>query len=126
VNIVDSCGWLEYFSDSSNASFFASSIEDIEQLIVPSISLYEVFKRILQQRNENDAIRAIAMMRQGKVIDLDTSLSMESARLSLQYNIPMADSIILATAYAHSATIWTQDCDFEGIPNVRYIKKVVK
>ena len=123
MNVVDSCGWLEYFSDGDNAQFFADAIEDVDHLIVPSICLYEVFKRVLQQREENDAIRAVAMMRQGEVVDLDSSLAMHAAHLGLQYRLPMADSIILATAQAHSATVWTQDNDFDGLPDVRYIKK---
>jgi predicted nucleic acid-binding protein len=122
MNIVDSCGWLEYFADADNAQFFADAIEDVDHLIVPSICLFEVFKRILQQRGENDAIRAVAMMRQGEVIDLDSTLAMQAADQSLQYKLPMADSIILATARMHSATIWTQDSDFEGLSDVRYIK----
>jgi len=123
MNVVDSCGWLEYFANADNALFFADAIEDIEHLIVPSICLYEVFKRVLQQREENEAIRAVAMMRQGEVIDLDASLAMHAAQLGLQYRLPMADSIILATAQAHSAIVWTQDNDFDGIPDVRYKRK---
>lgn len=123
MNVVDSCGWLEYFADAENAQFFANAIEDVDHLVVPSICLFEVFKRILQQRGENDAIRAVAMMRQGEVIDLDSTLAMQAADLSLQHKLPMADSIILATARMHSATIWTQDNDFEGLPDVQYIQK---
>lgn len=83
----------------------------------------EVFRRVAQQRGENDALRAIAMMRQGKVVDLDSSLSIHAAQLGLQYKLPLADSIIMATAQIYSAIVWTQDNDFEGLPDVRYIKK---
>jgi len=123
MNVVDSCGWLEYFADGPPAEFFADAIEDIDALIVPSICIYEVFRRVAQQRGENDALRAIAMMRQGKVIDLDSTLSIHAAQLGLQYKLPLADSIIMATAQIHSAIVWTQDNDFEGLPDVRYIKK---
>jgi len=123
MNVVDSCGWLEYFANADNAPFFADAIEDIDHLIVPSICLYEVFKRVLQQRDENDAIRAVAMMRQGEIVDLNTPLAMHAAHLALQYRLPMADSIILATAQAQSATVWTQDKDFDGLPGVRYTQK---
>jgi len=123
MNIVDSCGWLEYFANGENAQFFADAIEDVDHLIVPSICLFEVFKRVLQQRGENDAIRAVAMMRQGEVVDLDSTLAMQAADLSLQHKLPMADSIILATARMHSSVIWTQDNDFEGLPDVHYVKK---
>ncbi len=125
MNIVDSCGWLEYFADGSNADFFAPSIEDISNLIIPSICLYEVFKRIYQQRNEGDALQAIAIMTQGKLIELDTTLTLNAAKLSLEHGLPMADSIILATARAYNALLWTQDSDFKNIEDVRYIEKLL-
>ncbi len=125
MNIVDSCGWLEYFADGSNADFFAPSIEDISSLIIPSICLYEVFKRIYQQRNEGDALQAIAIMTQGKLIELDTTLTLNAAKLSLEHGLPMADSIILATARAYNALLWTQDSDFKNIEDVRYIEKLL-
>ncbi len=123
MNVVDSSGWLEYFADDRNAVFFAGAIEATAELLVPSISLYEVFKRVMQQRGEGDALQAIALMQQGQVIDLSSSLSLTAARLSLEHRLPMADSLILATAKAHSATLWTQDSDFEGIPGVEYQAK---
>ena len=123
MNIVDSSGWLEYFADGANADFFAPAIEDAEQLVVPSISIYEDFKRFLQQREESDAVRAIAVMEQGTVVDLTSSLALVAARLSLQHRLPLADSVILATARAHIATLWTQDADFRGIEGVRHIER---
>ncbi|MEZ4712474.1 MAG: type II toxin-antitoxin system VapC family toxin [Caldilineaceae bacterium] len=123
MNIVDSSGWLEYFADAANADFFAPAIKDLEQLIVPSISLYEVFKRVHQQASEDDALMAIAVMRQGQVVDLDSTLALQAALLSIELKLPMADSIILATARAHQALLWTQDSDFANIDGVRYIKK---
>lgn len=123
MNVVDSCGWLEYFADAQNAEFFAPAIEDTASLIVPAISLFEVFKRILQQRSEHEALRAVAVMQQARVIALDETLSLSAAKLSFDLKLPMADSLILATARAHGATLWTQDDDFSGIAGVRYIKK---
>ena len=123
MNIVDSSGWLEYFANGANADFFAPAIEDAEQLVVPSMSIYEVFKRVLQQREESDAVRAIAVMEQGTVADLTSSLALIAARLSLQHRLPLADSVILATARAHTATLWTQDADFRGIEGVRHIER---
>jgi predicted nucleic acid-binding protein len=123
MNLVDSCGWLEYFANAGNADFYASAIEDTGQLIVPSICLYEVFKRVLQQRGEHDALRAIALMQQATVIDLDSRLALSAARLATEYKLPMADSLILATARMQNATIWTQDSHFEGRVGVRYIGK---
>ncbi|HOT91171.1 MAG TPA: type II toxin-antitoxin system VapC family toxin [Anaerolineae bacterium] len=123
MNVVDSSGWLEYFADGPNANFFAPAIENTTALIVPAISLYEVFKRVLQQRGEDEALRAVAAMACGKIIELDMRLALDAAKLSTDLSLPMADSIILATARAHHATVWTQDADFENITGVRYTKK---
>jgi toxin FitB len=123
MNVVDSSGWLEYFADGPNADFFAPAIENVGELITPSIILYEVFKRILQQRSEDDALRAIAIMVQGQVIDFDIRLALSAAKTSAKLKLPMADSIILATARAHDDMVYTQDEDFEGIEGVQYIKK---
>lgn len=123
MNLVDSCGWLEYFANGDNASFFAPAIEDVGRLIVPSVCLLEVFKRVLQQRGENDAIHAIALMRQGEVIELDATLALDAARLGVQHGLPLADSVIYATAQARRATTWTQDADFDGLPGVKYVRK---
>ena len=123
MNLVDSSGWLEYFADEDNAGFFAAAIEDAEHLIVPTISLYEVFKRVLQQRGEGPALQAVAVMEQGQVIDLNASIALLGAKLSHELKLPMADSLILATARAHEATLWTQDEDFSAIGGVRYIAK---
>ncbi|MCK9283564.1 MAG: type II toxin-antitoxin system VapC family toxin [Rhodocyclaceae bacterium] len=123
MNLVDSCGWLEYFANGDNAGFFAPAIEATDTLIVPTLSLLEVFKRILQQRGESDALRAIALMRQGRCVDLNDSLSLSAARLSVELKLALADSIILTTARQCRATLWTQDAHFEGITGVNYIVK---
>ena len=123
MNIVDSSGWLEYFAGGANADFFAPAIRAVSELLVPSISLYEVFKRILQQRTESDALRAVALMMQGSVVNLTAPIALNAAVLSLRSKLPMADSLMLATAQAYNATLWTQDADFEDLPGVRYIQK---
>jgi len=123
VNIVDSSGWLEYFAADPNADFFADAIEATDELVVPTVSIYEVFKRVLQQRGEGDALQAVALMQQGSVIDLSASVALEAARTSVALGLPMADSIILATAQTFHATLWTQDSDFASIDGVRYIAK---
>jgi predicted nucleic acid-binding protein len=120
LHVVDSSGWLEYFADGPNADFFAAALEEPDALVVPAVSLYEVFKRVLQQRSEDLALRAVAQMRQGRVVDLDTALALHAARLSVAHRLPMADSMILATARRHDAVLWTQDADFDGIEGVRY------
>ena len=123
MNVVDSSAWLEYFADGPNTAFFATAIEQTEKLIVPSLSIFEVFKRVLQQRDENDAIQAIAVMQQGDVVDLNASLALSAARLSVEAKLPMADSVILATAREYDAILWTQDSDFEGLEKVKYKKR---
>src|SRR5437016_2941951 len=123
MNVIDSSGWLDYFADGPNAAFFAPAIERTDELVVPAISIYEVFKRILQQMGEGRALEAVAIMMQGSVVDLDGALALNAARLSLEWKLPMADSIILATAQAHDATLWTQDIDFKSVPEVRYRAK---
>lgn len=120
MNVVDSSGWLEYFADGANASFFAGPIEDIETLVVPTISLFEVFKRVLQQRGESAALQATAAMQQGTVVDLEAEIALSAAALSVDLKLPLADSIILATARKYNAELWTQDAEFKGIEGVRY------
>jgi predicted nucleic acid-binding protein len=123
MNVVDSSAWLEYFADGPNAAVFAKPIESTRSLIVPTLSLFEVFKRVSQQRNEDEALRAIAVMEQGKIVDLDRATALEAARLAIEHRIAMADSIMLATAQRHRATLWTQDGDFEGLPGTEYHAK---
>lgn len=123
MNVVDSSGWLEYFANGPNAAFFATPLSDPGELVVPSISIYEVFKRILQQRDETSALRAAALMQQGHVVDLDGSLTLSAAKLSVDLKLPMVDSLILATARQFGAVLWTQDADFAALPDIRYIAK---
>lgn len=120
MNVVDSSGWLEYFADGPSADFFAPAIENTTELIVPTLSLHEVFKRLLQQRGESDALTAVAVMQQGTVADLTSSLAWSAATLSAAHKLPLADSVMYATARAFDATLWTQDADFDDLPHVRY------
>ncbi len=123
MNLVDSSGWLEYFADGKNASFFAPAIENTKLLLVSSINCYEVFRRIAQQRDENAAMQAIAVMQEGVVIDVTSDLAVVAAKISLDLKLPLADSVILATARMNQATVWTQDSDFDGIAGVKYVSK---
>ena len=123
MNVVDSSAWLEYFAGGPNAGFFAPAIEETEELIVPSIVLLEVFKRFLQQRSESDALQAAAIIRQGRIVDLDGTLALSAAKIGVTSKLPLADSVILATARRFDATVWTQDEDFGGLPNVKYRPK---
>ena len=120
MNVVDSSAWLEYFADGPNAGEFHDAIADAEQLIVPSITLFEVFKRIRVQRDPSAALYAVAQMRRGRVVDLDGDLAVAAAALSAEEGLPLADSVILATARLEDAVLWTQDRDFEGMEGVEY------
>jgi predicted nucleic acid-binding protein len=122
MNVVDSSAWLEYFANGPNAAFFAPAIEKTADLLVPSLTLYEVFKRVLQQRDEGHALQAVAVMEQGSVIDLDGPLALIAARTSIEHRLPLADSIVLATVRTHDAVLWTQDADFKGMAGVEYRK----
>ncbi len=123
MNVVDSSAWLSYFADDGNAKIFSRPIEDIEKLIVPSITITEVFKCILRQRDEDMALEAIAHMEQGQVIALDEVLAIDAAQYGIEYKLPLADSIIYATAKKLDALIWTQDIDFKPLKGVKYYSK---
>lgn len=119
-NVVDSSAWLEYFADGPNAGHFEAAIEDTSALVVPSITLLEVFKRISRQRDEGTALQCIAVMQQGRVVDLDAALALRAAALGRRHKLPLADSVIYATAQQARAIVWTQDSDFEGLEDVRF------
>jgi predicted nucleic acid-binding protein len=123
VNVVDSSGWIEYFTAGPNSGFFAHAIERVEELMVPSVCLCEVFKWVARERGETAALQAIAHMQLGEVVALDSKLAIFAAQLGLQAKLPFADSIVLATARAREATLWTQDDDFKGLDHVKYIAK---
>jgi predicted nucleic acid-binding protein len=120
ANVVDSSGWLEYFAGSDRASLFAPAIEDEENLVVPVICIYEVFKKVFRERGEDSALQVASMMQAGRVVELDVSLALEAA----QHPLPLADSLIYAAALRHRAILWTQDEHFEGLPSVRFFPKL--
>ena len=123
ANVVDSSGWLEYIGGGPNAHRFEAAILAVDRLVVPAICLLEVFKRMLREKGEDAALDVVAQMRQGLVVDLDGDVALEAARLSLEFKLPLADSVILATARSHAAIVWTQDEDFDGVEGVRYFPK---
>jgi len=123
MNVVDSSGWLEYFADSRNAAFFEKPIEAVSELIVPTVSVYEVFKKVLLERGESEALRAVGFMQLGRVVDLTSSIALSAAKISTEIKMPMADSIMLATSREFGAVLWTQDSDFEGLEGVEYVGK---
>ncbi|MGA9295515.1 MAG: type II toxin-antitoxin system VapC family toxin [Ignavibacteriaceae bacterium] len=123
MNLVDSSGWLEYLADSKNAKLFASAIEKTDELIVSTINIYEVYKKILLEKDENSAIQVIGLMQQAKVIEVNSSIAIQAAKLSYEQKIPMADSIIYITAKQNNGIVWTQDSDFKDLDDVKYFKK---
>ena len=123
MNIVDSSGWLAYFADEPNAKHFLAPLNDTASLVVPTVTIYEVFKVVLRESSENEALQAAVAMRKGTVVDLTASLAIAASKISLAHSLPMADSIILATAKEFDATLWTQDSDFKNVGDVKYFPK---
>lgn len=123
MNVVDSSAWLSYFAGDANSHLFAKPIEDMARLLVPSITITEVFKNVLRQSSEASALIAIAHMRQGKVLALDAELALSAALWGIELKLPLADSIIYATARKYNAIIWTQDADFKGLESVEFHPK---
>ena len=123
MNLVDSSGWLEYLTDGPNAAFFETALSRTSELIVPTVCLYEVFKVVLRESDENAALQAVAALQRGIVADLTPKLAVSASKLSLHHSLPMADAIVLATAQAHGATLWTQDIHFKGIHGIKYFPK---
>ena len=117
--VLDSSCWLEHFSNSANAGLYADRIANTSELIVPIITIYEVYKVALREFGAAHANQAVALMREGKVVDIGLNLTLSAAATGL----PMADSLIYETARAHKATLWTQDQHFEGLPGVKLFAK---
>jgi predicted nucleic acid-binding protein len=122
-NVVDSSAWLAYFAEEPNAAKFAPAVEDVRRLVVPAICLVEVFKVVVRQRGEGDALQAVAIMQQGEVVDLDAPLALSAARIGVDHKLPLADSIVYATARAVGGVVWTQDEDFDGLTDVQFVPK---
>lgn len=122
-NVIDSSAWLAYFADEPSADQFAAAIEDSGHSVVPAVCLYEVFKVLLRERSEDDALQAAAVMQQGRVVPLDAELALAAAALSIEHRLPFADSVVYATARAVDALVWTQDEHFAPLADVRYFPK---
>lgn len=123
MNIIDSSAWLSFFADEPSSDNFLTPIQDKDSLVVPVITIYEVFKVVLREASENEALQVIGAMQKGTVVDLTVSIAISASKLSLKHKLPMADSIILATAQHYNAIVWTQDIDFKDIPGVNYFQK---
>ncbi len=123
MNVVDSSAWLEYLADGPNASFFAPAIEAVDELLVPAVVVYEVFRRVLQQRGEDAALQAVALLHQGEIVDVDSALALFAARLGAEHKFPLADSLVYAAARLRGGLLWTQDADFKELAEVRFRPK---
>ena len=126
MNVVDSSGWIEYFTNAPGAEFFAPAVENVHELLVPRICLAEVARYFYRERGIREALHALAQMEEGRIIEMDILIMTRAARLAKDYRLPLADSLVLATARACEAVVWTQDSDFEGIAGVRYTPKIKK
>ncbi len=123
MNLVDSSAWLEYFAGGPQSGQFAAAIEDVTRLVVPTIVMLEVTRRVMQQRGEDEALQVAAVLHQGQVVALDSGIALSAAQLGVAHKLPLADSIIYATAKQLDATVWTMDADFAGLAGVRYVPK---
>ena len=123
MNVIDSSAWIEYIAGTSYADLFDTPIADQRSLIVPVITIYEIFRKILSERDEDAALAAVSQLRTGMVVDVDLAVSLEAARYSKQHKLPIADALIYATAQLHNATLWTMDQHFKGLPGVKYFPK---
>ncbi len=123
MNVVDSSAWLEYFAGSDRAKYFSVAIEETDKLIVPVIVLYEVFKKIKLEKDEDNALIAIAHMQQGSVIDIDEGIALYAAKISIEKKLPMADSLIYAITVKNNGVLYTQDKHFENMKDVKYFPK---
>jgi predicted nucleic acid-binding protein len=123
MNVVDSSAWIEYFTGGPNAKFFELPILNQTELVVPTMVLLEVYKHIRRHQGRDEALKAIAGMKQGEIQVLDERLALYAAEIGVEDGLPLADSVILATARLREATLWTQDSDFEGMDGVRFRRK---
>ena len=120
MNVVDTSGWIEFLFEGHNAGVFAPLIEDVDNLVVPVICLHEVFKKVNAVADEAKALQAIGQMKQGRVTEVSEPIALRAALISLKHRLPMADSLILSTAWSKQATLWTQDEHLAGLPGVEY------
>lgn len=122
-NVVDSSAWLAYLADEPGAAHFSAAIEDTESLVVPVVCIFEVFKVVARQRGDGDALQAAALMQQGRVVDFDATLALVAAKIAIDHKLPLADSLVYATAITVDGVVWTQDDDFDGLPDVKFFPK---
>ena len=123
MNVVDSSGWVEYFQDSPQADLFAMAIEKRDQLLVPTIALFEVHKVLSRSLAADLVDRCLDVMRLGRVLDFTDARAVAASRVSRQHRLALADAAMYSMALEHRATFWTQDIDYDGLGSVRYFAK---
>ncbi len=123
MNLVDSSGWIAFFTDGPPAGRFEPYLRKPSGVVTPSIVLYEVYKIIKRERTEEDALRAVGQMLKTRIVPLTDTLALEAADVSLEHGLPMADSIVYATALANGAELVTSDADFAKLPGVTFIRR---
>lgn len=119
--IVDSCGWLEWFSDGILAEKYQKHLENKKELLVPTIVLYEVYKVLKREVGEEKALLAFGHMKSSEVIPFGESLALQAADLSITNNLAMADAIVYASALENNCKLITSDSDLKGLPHVTFI-----
>lgn len=120
MNVVDASGWLEYFSDGPDAAFFAQTLQEPADLIVPTAVVLEVFRHVYRHRGEGEALQAAAAMQQAKVVSLDTTAALDAGRLCVEHGLSASAGIALAAARKHDARLWTLVAELRSVPGVRY------
>lgn len=125
MNVVDSSGWIEYFFDSPRADLFAVAIEDVMNLLVPVVSIFEVHKVLSRKLPAGTVLSCLDVMRQGRVLDLTDKRAVAAADLATKHKLAMADAVIYSMALEFDGTLWTQDVDYKGLPSVNYFDKLL-
>lgn len=120
VNVVDASGWLEYFTDGPDAAFFAQTLQEVEELVVPTITILDVFRHVYRHGDEGDALQAAAAMQQGKVVDLDTTAVLSAGRLSVRHDLSPSAGVVLAAARQHEGRVWTLEDELRSVEGVQY------
>lgn len=123
MNVVDSCGWLEYFANGTNADFFAPAIENVQDLIVPHIVVFEVSKRLRHLYGDSGEAQGMAFLEKGLLVGGDMALMRLAARAAKNHTLAMADAIIWQTAQLRQAPLFTQDVDLKDLPGVVFQAK---
>jgi predicted nucleic acid-binding protein len=123
VILVDSSGWIEYFTGGANANKYGGYLEQTSQVVTPTVVLYEVYKIVKRERTEEEALLAAAQIQKTRLIPLSESLALAAADVSLEFRLAMADSVVYATARTEDAELVTSDGDLRGLPGVTYLPK---